>query len=72
MGINYPSGKDDWEKFGENDLAIAVDILYVKQEKINPSYVSKQNSKYEEKVILLMIQSGRRWNYLAARIYRED
>ena len=72
MGINYPSEKDDWKKFDENDLAIALDILYVKQEKINPAYVSKQNSKYEEKVVLLMIQSGRRWNYLAARIYLED
>ena len=71
MGINYPSEKDDWKKIDENDLAIALDILCVKQENINPAYVSKQNSMYEEKVVLLMIQNGGRWNYLAAKIYLE-
>ena len=31
--INVPSEKDDWKKFGKNNVAIDLNILYVKKEK---------------------------------------
>ena len=38
-GINFPSEKDDWKKFEENNLTIAVNVLYAKKEKIYPAHV---------------------------------
>ena len=35
---NLPSEKDDWEKFEKNNVTIALHILYVKKEKMYPSY----------------------------------
>ena len=52
---NYPSEKDDWKKFEKNNLKIALSVLYAKDEKTYPTYVSEYNSKREEQVILLMI-----------------
>ena len=57
-GINSPSEKDDWTTFGKNNLIIALNVFYAKSEKIYPNYVSKQNSKREKQVILLMISNG--------------
>ena len=53
--MKYPSEEDDWKKIEKNDLNIAFNILYVKNEKIHPAYVSKHNSNPEKKIILLMI-----------------
>ena len=64
-GINYPSEKDDWKKFEKNNLtSIAVNVLYVKNERMYPAYVSKHNSK---QVNLLMIPNGEKWHYLAVK-----
>ena len=50
--------------------------MYVKKEKIYPSYVSKHNSNCEKQVILLMIPNvekcgakseGRRWHYFVVK-----
>ena len=41
-GIHYPSEKDDWKKFEENNLKVAFNVLYAKREKLYPAYVSKQ------------------------------
>ena len=38
-GISFPSEKDKWEKFKENNVAIALNVLYAKKEKICPAYV---------------------------------
>ena len=54
-GINFPSEKDDWKKFEKNNLAIALNVLYAKKEKIYPTYVSKHNSNREKQVIILVI-----------------
>ena len=54
-GITFPSEKDDWKKFKKNNVAIALNVLYTKKEKIPPAYVSKHNSNREKQVILLMI-----------------
>ena len=64
-GINFPSEKDDWKKFEKNNLAIALNVLYAKREKIYPAHVSKHNSNREKQVILLMISNGEKWHYLA-------
>ena len=45
--INCPSKKkNDWK----NNVTIAVNVLYAKNEKINPAYVSKHNSDHEKKL----------------------
>ena len=49
-GINYPSVKDDWKKFEKNNLTIARNVLYSKNEKTYPAYVSKHNSNREQKL----------------------
>ena len=67
-GINFPSEKDDWKKIEKNNVAIALNVLYAKKEKIYPAYVSKHNSNCEKQVILLMIPNGEKWHYLAVKI----
>ena len=57
-GINFPSGKNDWKKFEKNNVAIALNVLHSKKEKIYPAYVSKNNSNGEKQVILLMTLNG--------------
>ena len=36
---NYPSEKDDWNWFEEDDLTVAPNVLYAKNEKIYPAYI---------------------------------
>ena len=36
---NYPSEKDDWKRFEEDDLTVAPNVLYAKNEKIYPAYI---------------------------------
>ena len=65
-GINFPSEKDDWKKIEKNNVIIALNVLYAKKEK-NPAYVSKHNSNREKQIILLMIQNGEGWHYIAVK-----
>ena len=65
--INYPSGKDDWEKFEKNNPSIALNVLYVKKMNVYPAYISKQNLNHEKQIILLMISNGEGWHYLAVK-----
>ena len=62
-GINLPSEKDDWKKFEKNNInvrnAIALNVLYVKKEKIYPAYISKHNSNREKQVFLFMTPNGK-------------
>ena len=55
--INFPSEKDDLKKFEKNNVTIALNVLYAKQEKIYPAYVSKHNLNREKQVIVLMISN---------------
>ena len=64
-GINFPSQKDDWKKNEKNNVTIALNVLYVKKEKIYPGYVLKHNSNHEKQVIVLTIPNGKKWQYLA-------
>ena len=41
-GINFSSEKDDKKEFEKNNVAIALNVLYVKKEKVYPAYVSKK------------------------------
>ena len=54
------------KKIEENNVIIALNVLYSKKEKIYPAYVSKQNSNREKQVILVMT-SNRQMTYLAAK-----
>ena len=38
---NFPSVKYDWENFEKHNVT-ALNVLYVKKEKVYPAYVSKQ------------------------------
>ena len=69
-GITFPSDKEDWNKFEQNNKEIALNILFVPHNKkeIRPAYISKYNHKRKKQVILLMItDDGKRWHYLAVR-----
>ena len=46
--INFPSENEDQKKFEENNVTIALYVLYAKKEKIIPAYVSKHNSNREK------------------------
>ena len=70
--IKFPSDKEDWKKFEQNNKEIALNILFVPHNKkeIRPAYISKYNHKRKKQVILLMItedDDGKRWHYFAAR-----
>ena len=42
------------KKFESNNVTIALNIFYLKKEKIYPAYVSKHNSNLKKQVIFLM------------------
>ena len=68
--INFPSQKEGWGKFEQNNKEIALNILFVphNKEEIWPAYISKYNHKCKNQVILLMItDDGTRWHYLAVK-----
>ena len=45
---NFPSEKDDEKTFDKNNLKITFNVQYMKNEKIYPAYVSKNNSNREK------------------------
>ena len=47
-GINFRSEKDDWKNFEENNVAIDLNLLNSKKEKIYPVYISKNISNREK------------------------
>ena len=47
-GIKYPSKiDDDCKTIEKNNLAIALNILYIKEKEIYPAFISKHNSTRE-------------------------
>ena len=50
-----------------NYVIVALNVLYVKKEKINPAYVSKQIQVVKKQVIILMIPNGKGWHYFAVK-----
>ena len=68
--IKFPSDKEEWKKFEQNNKEIALNVLFVphNKEEIEPAYTSKYNYKCKKQVILLMITNdGNRWHYLAVK-----
>ena len=66
--IKFPSDKEDWKKFEQNNNEIALNLLFVPHNKkeIRTAYISKYKRKNQ--VILLMItDDGKRWYYLVVR-----
>ena len=45
---NFRSEKDDWKNFEENNVAIDLNVLNSKKEKIYPVYISKNISNREK------------------------
>ena len=66
-GNKFSIKKDDWRKLEKNNLIIALNVLYVKIEKVYPAYVSNDNSNSEQQVILLIILNIEKWHYLAIK-----
>ena len=69
-GIKFPSDKEDWKKFEQNNKEIALNVLFVPHNKkeIELAYTSKYNYKRKKQVILLMItDDDNRWHYLAVK-----
>ena len=66
-GINYRSEKDDWKIFEKNNLAIALNILYAKYEKIYLASIWKHNSNCEKQVTVLMILNTYDWHYIVVK-----
>ena len=69
--IKFPSDKEDWKKYEQNNKEIALNILFVPHNKKETklAYKSKYNHKRKKQVISLLItdDDGKRWYYLAVR-----
>ena len=52
--IKYPSGKDDWETFEENNQTIAVNVSYIKHMNIYPAYISKHILNHENQWVFIV------------------
>ena len=57
-GINLSSEKEYWKQIDKNNIKITLNVLYAKEEKTYPAYISNHNSNREKQVILLMISNG--------------
>ena len=68
--IKFPSDKENWKKFEQNNKEITLNILFVTYNKkeIEPTYTSKYNYKRKKQAILLVITDKcKRWHYLAVK-----
>ena len=66
QGVKYVSGKDDWAKFEKNNNAV-VNMLYEKEMKLCPAYISKSKSTHKKQITILMIPNKKGWHYLAVK-----
>ena len=58
---------NEYQKSEKNNLVVALNILYVKNDKICRTFVSKQNSKLEKHATILMIPNGEGWHYIKVK-----
>ena len=67
--INFPTTRKDWNRFEVNNKNVALNILYVpfNTKKIEIAYKSKYNLVRDNQIILLMINNGENWHYLAVK-----
>ena len=68
-GINCSSKIEDWKRFEKSNPTIVLNCLYIKEKEIHPPCISKTNSNYEEKKILITIPNDEKesCNYLAVK-----
>lgn len=69
--IHFPAETKDWKKFGTNNKTIAFNVLFLRSnnEVIKQTYISKHNSKRENKVIIFIITGAEKWHYLTLKTY---
>ena len=69
--IKFPSDKEDWKMFEQNNKEIALNVLFIPHSKkeIELAYTSKYNYKRKKQVILLLMitDKNNRWHYLAVK-----
>ena len=66
-GIKFLAEPEEWKKFEQNNKAIALNVLHIPHNtKTSVAYRSEYNSKCRKQVILLMINNGKKYHYLAA------
>ena len=69
--IKFPSDKEDWKQFEQNNKEIVLNVLFVPHNKkeVERAYTSKYNYRHKKQVIFLMItDKNNRWHYLAVKI----
>ena len=71
--INFPSEKEDWKKFEQNNKEIALNVLFVPHNKkeIELAYKSKYNYKRKKVILLMITDKNNRWGYLAVKSLSE-
>ena len=69
--IHFPAESKDWKKFETNNKTIALNVLFLRSnnEVIKQTYISKHNSKLENKVIIFMLTGAEKWHYLTLKTY---
>ena len=70
--IKFPSDKEDWKKFEQNNKGIPLNVLFLphNEKEIELAYTSKYNYKCKKQVILLMItDKNNRWHYLVVKSF---
>ena len=65
--IDFSAWPKEWIKFEKNNKAIALNALYIPHntKTISVAYRSEYNNKRKKQVILLMINNGKNFHYLA-------
>ena len=68
----FPSNKEDWRKFEQNNKEIVLNILFAphNEKEISHAYISKYNRKRKKQSVLLIVTDDcKRWHYLAAKSF---
>ena len=67
--IEFPAGIKDWKRFERNNKETALNILFAPHNKntLNLAYKSKYYCKRKNQVVLLMINNGKKWHYIALK-----
>ena len=58
--MKYPTKTSYWKTFEKNNPTIALNILYIKEKEICPSYIPKINSSFEKQIILIIIPDDKK------------
>ena len=59
-GLNYPSGKGDWEKSPRSNPTVALNVLYDKKIKTHSLYISEHKILNHDNIIILLIKQKKK------------